>query len=91
MATGLCHVFMRTGELIARGGRGMEDKLVLKPKDKLLIDTKELCQVLGIGTNTARELIRKPDFPVLYVGNRARVVVSKLDKWLEDNVGADIG
>jgi len=44
---------------------------------------KELAQYLGIGQDTARKLMHKPDFPVVTVSERIRLIdVDALNDWL---------
>lgn len=48
---------------------------------------KELATVLGTSENKARQLTHAKDFPVLILGKSRLTVISKLDEWLEDNIG----
>lgn len=54
---------------------------------KKTITIKELAQVLGISEYKARELSHAKDFPVIVVGRTRLVILSKLDGWIEDNIG----
>ena len=51
---------------------------------------KELSEALNISEGKARQLTHADGFPVLVVGRTRLTIISKLDKWLEENVGADI-
>lgn len=53
------------------------------------ITTKELKQMLGIGSNTLYSLIHQPDFPLLKIGKCYRINTEDLDKYLKkQNVNA---
>lgn len=54
---------------------------------KKTCNSKELGVLLGISTAKARELIRIDGFPVIKIGRENRVILSKLDDWLEKNIG----
>ncbi|WP_346961423.1 helix-turn-helix domain-containing protein [Clostridium sp.] len=54
---------------------------------KKTCNSKELGSLLGISTAKARELIRIDGFPVIKIGRENRVILSKLDEWLEKNIG----
>lgn len=49
--------------------------------------TDELAAILGISLAKARRLVRIEGFPVLKVGRNNLVILSKLDEWLEENIG----
>lgn len=57
-------------------------------QDKGLLNVKEVCQYLGIGQNTARNLLNRPynSFTVR-IGNRLYAHKKLLDKWLENQAG----
>lgn len=54
---------------------------------KKVCTTKELSEMLEISIDKARQLCRAKDFPAIRVGKEYKIVLSKLDKWLEDHVG----
>ena len=51
--------------------------------EKLTISATELPRVLGVGRNTAYELVKRSDFPAVRIGRRIVVPVDALRKWLE--------
>ncbi|MBE6064700.1 helix-turn-helix domain-containing protein [Clostridium cochlearium] len=51
------------------------------------LTVKELAQVIGVSENKARQLTHAKDFPVLVVGRSRLTVISKLDDWIEENIG----
>ena len=57
-------------------------------QDKGLLNVKEVCQYLGIGQNTARNLLNRPynSFTVR-IGNRLYANKKLLDKWIDDQSG----
>lgn len=48
---------------------------------------KELAEVLGVSENKARQITHAKGFPVLVIGVRRLTVISRLDQWLEENIG----
>ncbi|MBE6057652.1 helix-turn-helix domain-containing protein [Clostridium cochlearium] len=54
---------------------------------KKTLTIKELAQVLGLSENKARQLTHAKDFPVLVLGRTRLTIISKLDEWLEENIG----
>ncbi len=51
------------------------------------LSVEELAKVLGISKNKARQLTHIKGFPVLVLGRDRLTVISKLDDWLENNIG----
>jgi excisionase family DNA binding protein len=47
-----------------------------------LISVVELQALLGIGRDTAYNLVRKKDFPSVKLGREYRIMVSGLNEWL---------
>ncbi len=43
--------------------------------------TKEVAQMLGCSIPTARELMQRPDFPLIMVGKNCKVYKAALEKW----------
>ncbi|MEL5900573.1 helix-turn-helix domain-containing protein [Clostridium sporogenes] len=54
---------------------------------KKTLTVKELAKVLGLSENKARQLTHAKDFPVLVLGRTRLTIISKLDEWLEENIG----
>ena len=54
---------------------------------KKVINTKELADILDISIDKARQLTRAKNFPAIKVGREKKIIVAKLDEWLEDNIG----
>ena len=48
---------------------------------------QELAEVLGTSENKARQIPHSKGFPILILGKSRLTIVSKLDEWLEDNIG----
>lgn len=64
---------------------------ILTDRTKLVLDVKELADVLGISKPVAYELIRKDGFPAIRVSERRIVIpVEGLRKWLEAQAGESI-
>lgn len=58
-----------------------------KNVDRRTYTTKEMAEVLGISEAKARQLTHAKGFPVICIGRSRRVIISKLDEWLENNIG----
>ncbi|MCW6111624.1 helix-turn-helix domain-containing protein [Clostridium sporogenes] len=54
---------------------------------KKTLTVKELAQVIGVSENKARQLTHAENFPVIVVGRTRLTVISKLDSWIENNLG----
>ena len=74
----------------------MENKLMgIKDKveeHKRLIERKtcsikELQEILGISYTKANQLVHIEGFPVMRIGRSYRIIIDKLDNWLEENIG----
>lgn len=58
-----------------------------KKIERMTLNTSEFAEVLGVSPNKARQLMKSKDFPAITVGSRKLVVISKLDSWLDKNIG----
>ena len=60
-------------------------------QNKALLNVKEMCLYLGIGQNTARNLLNRPynSFTVR-IGNRLYANKKLLDKWIDQQSGLGI-
>ena len=57
---------------------------------KLTLTIKECAALTGIGEIKLRELVHTESFPVIWVGNRALIIRSEIEKWLIHNIGQKI-
>ncbi|EHK2357043.1 DNA-binding protein [Clostridium perfringens] len=57
---------------------------------KRTLSIKEWAEVEGISYNQALKFTHVKDFPIIKLGRERRVVVSRLDKWFEDNIGTEV-
>ena len=48
---------------------------------------KELADIIGVSEVKARRLTHIADFPVIMIGRNRRIILSKLDEWLENHLG----
>lgn len=54
-------------------------------EEKALLNLKEFCDYLGIGTTKAREILKDSECGFAFrIGNRLYVHKKKLDLWLEE-------
>lgn len=58
-------------------------KMVLKKT----CDVKELSKIIGVSEAKARRLTHIDGFPIICIGRNRRIILSKLDEWLENNIG----
>ena len=61
-----------------------EHKRTIKRKT---MTPKELAEEYGIGITKVYELVHVKSFPVIWNGNRALIIRSKVDEWIENNLG----
>ncbi|EOU2061887.1 DNA-binding protein [Clostridium perfringens] len=57
---------------------------------KRTLSIKEWAEVEGISYNQALKFTHVKGFPIIKLGRERRVVVSRLDKWFEDNIGTEV-
>ena len=50
--------------------------------NKLTYTVPEMSQALGLGRNTAYDLVNRADFPAIRVGGKILVPIEALNKWL---------
>lgn len=48
---------------------------------------KEFCEEYGIGENKAYEIVNSKGFPMFKCGRKIIIIRSKVDEWLEDQIG----
>ena len=51
----------------------------------LLLNVKQLADLLGVSDSSAYELIQEDDFPSVRIGNRIVIPKDELRKWLSTN------
>jgi len=54
---------------------------------KKTINTKELAELLGVSEVKARRISHIEGAPVLKIGRDIRIIISKLDEFLEEHIG----
>lgn len=58
-----------------------------KREEKKTMTVKEFSIEYGVGLNKAYELTNSEGFPAIRCGRRFIIIKSKLDDWIEDNIG----
>lgn len=58
-----------------------------KDMNRKTYTVKELAEVLGVSENKARQLTHAKNFPVIILGRKRLTIISKLDEWIEGNLG----
>lgn len=51
---------------------------------------KEFCLEYGIGINKGYELVNCRNFPMIRFGRKIIIIRSKVDGWLEDQIGIKV-
>lgn len=54
---------------------------------KKTCNVKELAEILDISIDKARRLTHIEGFPCMRLGRDIRIILSKLDEWLEEHIG----
>jgi len=58
-----------------------------KKIERKTCNTKELAEILGVSEAKARRITHIQDFPKIKIGRDIRIILSKLDTFLEENIG----
>ncbi len=58
--------------------------------EKKTISVKELADILGVSYNKANILSHRNDAPVLVIGRTRRIIISKIDLWLDNMIGCEL-
>lgn len=51
------------------------------------MSVKEFCKEYGVGINKGYEIINSRDFPMLRLGRKILIIRSKVDGWIENQIG----
>lgn len=54
---------------------------------KKTCNIQELSEILGVSKDKARRLTHIEGFPKIKIGRDIRIILNKLDEWLEENIG----
>lgn len=60
----------------------------MKEISKKTITVKEFCLEYGIGINKGYELVNSKGFPQIRFGKKILIIRSKIDEWVENNIGS---
>lgn len=55
--------------------------------DKKTMSVKEFSECYGIGENKAYEIVNMDTFPKIRCGRKIIIITSKIDEWLESQIG----
>ena len=58
-----------------------------KTIEKKTCKIKDLAEILDISMDKARRIARIETFPKVKIGRDTRIILSKLDEWLEEHIG----
>lgn len=62
----------------------------MKNKNSLFYTYREVAQIMNIGEQKARQLMKSEDFPSFKLGSRTLVSISDFNEWLENLAGKEI-
>lgn len=51
------------------------------------MSVKDFCKEYGIGSNKCYEMVNSKDFPMIKCGRKIIILRSKVDEWLESQIG----
>lgn len=51
------------------------------------LSIRQFCQIYNIGINKAYEIVNMPNFPMIRCGKKIIIISSKVDEWLESQIG----
>lgn len=52
-----------------------------------IMNVKEFAEVYGIGINNAYTIVNAEGFPKIKLGRKIVIISSKIDEWIENNIG----
>ncbi|WP_160690116.1 helix-turn-helix domain-containing protein [Clostridium sp. C2-6-12] len=55
--------------------------------DSKTMSVKEFCSEYKVGINKGYEIINRKDFPMLRLGRKILIIRSKVDEWMENQIG----
>lgn len=59
-----------------------------KDIERKTLSVEEFAQVMNIGKDAARQMCRSSNPPpYIKIGNRYRIIISRLDKWIDSIIG----
>ncbi|SPZ49724.1 Uncharacterised protein [Sarcina ventriculi] len=58
--------------------------------ERKTISVRELADILGVSYNKANILTHRNDAPVLVIGRTRRIIISKIDSWLDNMIGCEL-
>lgn len=58
--------------------------------ERKTISVKELADILGVSYNKANTLTHRDDAPILVIGRTRRIIISKIDSWLDSMIGYEL-
>lgn len=56
---------------------------------KKIITVKEFTEIYGFGMNKAYQIVSAKGFPMIKTGRKINIIASKVDEWLEKNIGKE--
>lgn len=59
----------------------------MKSDKSKTMSVKEFCTEYGIGQNKCYEMVNIKDFPMFKCGRKILIIRSKVDEWLENQIG----
>ena len=57
--------------------------------NKILMNTREAAEALGVSKSTVYTLIHRDDFPAVRIGGRTLINVKKLQEWVDNQTTND--
>ena len=58
-----------------------------KYDEKKTMSVREFAEEYGVGINNAYQLVNAYDFPKIKFGRKILIIKSKVDSWLEEQIG----
>ena len=62
-----------------------------RPADRLLLDSREVGEILGIGRTKVFEMMARAEIPVVRIGRLVRVPRPALLAWIDERTGPSEG
>lgn len=66
---------------------GLKTLKTMKIEKRKTMTVKEFCEEYGLGENKAYEIVNSKGFPMFKCGRKIIIIRSKVDEWLENQIG----
>ena len=66
------------------------ENIIEEITEKVQAHKQKVADILGVSYNKANILSHRNDAPVLVIGRTRRIIISKIDLWLDNMIGCEL-